>query len=374
MHVETLDLLAFRNISHAHLELNPGFNVFYGANAQGKSNLLEALYTLAFLKGFRAPRSEDLIEFDHEKAQLAAVIQNESARTRLSLELAPKSRRVYIDGMPCARVRDYLGILRAILFTPSDVAILQNAPAERRTALDRMVFNLRPAYLLDLEQYQKICKQKSALLRSESPDQNLLDVYDAQILPVALKLITARYRYLELLAPYVTQIFAQIFDNAIDCQISYKCASFRNDIQFGTQNSASLEDVIQVYTHHHQTARAQELASQQIRVGPHRDDWSVRLNGRPARMFASQGQQRAISLAIKMAEITCLRKEAGIEPIFLLDDVSSELDPVRHKKLFDTLNSLTTQAFLTTTSRNHVPIDSIGRLFKVDAGSITHEP
>ncbi|MBQ8036316.1 MAG: DNA replication and repair protein RecF, partial [Proteobacteria bacterium] len=106
--------------------------------------------------------------------------------------------------------------------------------------------------------------------------------------------------------------------------------------------------------------------------GPHRDDWSIALNGRPAKLYASQGQQRAMSLAIKMAEIACLKAEADIEPVFLLDDVSSELDPVRHKRLFEYLNQLTTQTFLTTTSREHVHVDSVARMFSVDNGSIQH--
>lgn len=372
MHLASLDILHFRNLSQVSLEFSEGFNVFYGANAQGKSNLLEAIYTLAFLKGFRADRLCDLIEFDAQKAQLAAVVQNNHATVRLGLELDQKLRRPFVDGMPCARARDYLGILRTILFVPMDVAFLQAPPQLRRTALDRMAFNLRPAYLIDLEQYQKIQKQKSAVLRSETPDQSLLDVYDAQLLPIGCRLIEARYDYLRLIAPHIRHVFASIFDQSLECLPVYHNANMRDDIQLGSGHEIPLAQVLDAYRTAMSKARERELARQQMIEGPHRDDWSIALNGRPAKLYASQGQQRAMSLAIKMAEIACLKAEADIEPVFLLDDVSSELDPVRHKRLFEYLNQLTTQTFLTTTSREHVHVDSVARMFSVDNGSIQH--
>ncbi|MBQ1927413.1 MAG: DNA replication/repair protein RecF [Proteobacteria bacterium] len=372
MFISSLDILHFRNLSQLSLEFSEGFNVFYGANAQGKSNLLEAIYTLAFLKGFRADKLCDLIECDASSAQLSAILHHDNATTRLSLELSPKVRRPFIDGMICTRASDYLGHLRAILFVPTDVAFLQAPPLTRRTALDRMVFNLKPTYLLDLEQYQKIQKQKSAVLRSETPDQSLLDVYDAQLLPLGCRIIDARYHYLKLIAPHIRQVFASIFDQSFECLPVYKNANMREEIVLGSGHEMPLENIIAAYKHAMSNARTRELARQQMIEGPHRDDWTIALNGRPAKVFASQGQQRAMSLAIKMAEIQCLKAEACTEPVFLLDDVSSELDPVRHKRLFEYLNRLTTQTFLTTTSRDHVHIDSVAKMFSVDNGSIQH--
>ncbi|MBR4985646.1 MAG: DNA replication/repair protein RecF [Proteobacteria bacterium] len=372
MHISSLDILHFRNLALASLEFSSGFNVFYGANAQGKSNLLEAIYTLAFLKGFRADKLSDLIAFDTPKAQLSAVVHNGASTIRLGLELDTKLRRPYIDGSPCTRARDYLGILRAILFVPMDVAFLQAPPMQRRTSLDRMVFNLRPAYLIDLEQYQKLQKQKSAALRADTPDASLLDIYDEQLIPIGCRLIEARYQYLKLIAPHIRQVFAAIFDQDMACLPVYKNANMHDEIVLGNGCEPPLEQIIDAYRHAMANARQRELARQQMVEGPHRDDWSIALNGRPAKLYASQGQQRAMSLAIKMAEIACLKTEADIEPIFLLDDISSELDPVRHKRLFEYLNNLTAQTFLTTTSREHVHIDSVARMFSVDNGCIQH--
>ncbi|MBQ9816437.1 MAG: DNA replication/repair protein RecF [Proteobacteria bacterium] len=373
MFIRSLLIQQFRNIHSAELEFSPGFNVFYGANAQGKSNLLEAIYTLSFLKGFRADKLSELIEFDARKSVLSAVVQNGNAATRLGIELDAHTRRAFVDGMPCSRARDFLGILRSILFVPMDVGFLQAAPATRRTMLDRMIFNLKPAYLFDLDQYQKLSKQKSAVLHSEVPDEALLDVYDAQIQPAAIRIIEARYDYLQCIAGYIKRVFSAIFDDSFECMTVYKCATFRDDIVFGGDTAVSKSDLVNAYLLSQKGARAKEIARQQMALGPHRDDWSIVLNGRQAKYFASQGQQRSMCLAMKMAEIECLRQEADIEPVFLLDDVSSELDPVRHRRLFEYLNALTAQTFLTTTAREHVHIESVGRIFHVENGGIEYE-
>lgn len=376
MFLESIDISHFRNLTDVHLEFSPGFNVFYGANAQGKSNLLEAIYALAFLKGFRGDRLPDLIEFDAPGTRLSAMLNREGVQTRLGLSIEAaqsRTRHAYVDGTPCARARDYLGILRTILFIPMDVGIQQAAPLVRRTWLDKMVFNLKPAYIIDLEQYQKLIKQKAAALRIENPDPALIDVYDAQILPIAQRIITARYRYLELLAPHITRVFGQIFDETFDCFPVYKSATRIDAIVFGHETSTPLQTVLDSYRNHLSSSRHKELVRQEVSSGPHRDDWGFQLNGRQARFYASQGQQRTMSLAIKIAEIECLKKEANIEPIFLLDDVSSELDPVRHKRLFEYLNAISAQTFLTTTSRDHVHIENVARIFHVENGSITRE-
>ena len=370
MFVQSIDISRFRNLEDMHLEFAPGFNVFYGDNAQGKSNLLEAVYTLAFLKGFRADRIPDMIRFDQERAQISAIVCDRNAQTRLGLELTGRVRHAYIDGVPCSSVRNYLGILRAILFVPMDVGFMQAPPANRRSALDRMVFNLHPSYLIDLDQYQKICKQKAVVLRSESPDHTLLDAYDAQLLKYGERILKARYAYFSLMAPHICRVFASIFDDSFRCLPVYKCSQMRTEIVFGTENTESCEALVGAWREYIQSARDREIARQQILSGPHRDDWSLLLDGRQARYFASQGQQRAMSLALKLAEIDCLKSEAGIEPVFLLDDVSSELDPVRNRKLFEHLNRITVQTFLTTTSKQHLSIDCVNRLFMVRSGSV----
>lgn len=374
MHIETLQICHFRNITQAAVELDPGFNVFYGDNAQGKSNILEAAYALAFLKGFRSDKPANLIEFDQPCALLGARLHTQNAHIQIGLELTAHGRRPQIDGTPCRRLRDFLGVLRVILFVPSDVAILQAPPADRRTMLDRMIFTRHPAYLPLLDQYQKIFKQKSALLKRPETDPAVLDTFDEQLKEAGKKLIRARYEFLQALAPFIQEMFKKIFDDTFHCALTYKSATCQTEVDFSSNTAPSLQCLIQNYESVQKQCRAHELRTTLPAPGPHRDDWSILINNRQAKCYASQGQQRAISLAVKMAEITFLKHETGIDPVFLLDDVTSELDPVRHKKLFQALNELTSQVLLTTTSKNHVHIDKISKLFNVREGKITHDP
>lgn len=374
MHISSVDIGQFRNISLAHVEFSRGFNVFYGDNAQGKSNFLEALYTLAFLKGFRADRLGAMVNFSQSCAQLGAVVETQDGRRRLSLEIGEKRRRAFVDGVACTRMSEYLGILRATLFVPSDVAMLQHAPEQRRKMLDRMVFTMQPSYLLDLENYQKVCKQKSAALKAEVPDIDLLDAFDAQLYPLGERMLQGRYRYLSRLVPYVRRCFADIFDDQLTCSLFYHSSTMKGDAVCGTdQDDVLLEQMVAAYRAYRAKSREKELVSQQVLRGPHRDDWSIQIDGHSAKYFASQGQQRALSLAIKIAEIECLKNEVGVEPIFLLDDVSSELDPTRHKKLYERLNRLTSQVFLTTTALEHVHLENVARLYRVESGRIYDE-
>lgn len=374
MIVQTLDLQNFRNIEAAHLEFSPGFNVIYGANAQGKSNLLEALYVLAFLKGFRADKIANLIRFDQPNAALSAYVADGNTGFRLGVALQGKSRRLFVNNTLCAKMNEYLGLLRAILFIPAHVSILQSAPETRRNLLDRMVFTLHPSYLIDLVHYQKITKQKSSMLKSECPDKRLLDVYDEQMTATGERLIRARYDYLRRLQPFLWRAFSEIFGENRHCTLKYVSATMPREIACDSASSVDTADaIVESFRMHVAKSRALELQKMQICSGPHRDDWTIDLDGQPARHFASQGQQRALSIAMKIAEILCLKSETQVEPILLLDDISSEFDPTRHRNLFRYLNRLTGQIFLTTTSKSLVHIDDIGKLFKIDQGIIEND-
>lgn len=373
MFLENIQISQFRNIGQAHLEFCPGFNVFYGNNGQGKSNLLEAIYILSYLKGFRGAHIAELVMRDAPGAQLSATLNREGAHTLLGVELTGKQRKVWLDRNPCGRLTDYLGVMRVILFVPSDVGLLQGAPAERRTFLDRMVFNLQPTYLDNLDRYTKTLRLKSAELRSETPNLEMLNVYDQTLSYYGCEIIRARYQYFEMIAPYLQKCFSSIFDAEFTCCPQYMCASSGNHVFGPTPSGMGLDELINGYMRKLATSRQSEIARQQATIGPHRDDWTLLLNGQESKFYASQGQQRSMILALKMAEISSLRDTTGIEPIFLLDDISSELDPTRNARLAEFLFSMTTQAFLTTTSKNHFQLPAQGRMFHVEAGTFTQD-
>ncbi len=373
MFIESLQVSQFRNILQASLEFCPGFNVFYGDNAQGKSNLLEAIYFMAYVKGFRGAHTAELVKQDAPGAQLALTLNREGALTRLGAQIVGKQRKVQIDRSPCARLSDYLGVLRTILFVPSDVSLLQVAPADRRTFLDRMVFNYQPVYLQNLVLYDKNLKLKSAELRQDVPNTAMLDVYDQALAYYGAEIIRSRFNYFKALAPYLASIFSAIFDDSFTCYPQYICASGGTHTFCPEPQMYPLDALLAAYDRKIHSSRNIELVRHQSCSGPHRDDWTLILNGREARYFASQGQQRSMILALKMAEIACLKAETGIEPIFLLDDISSELDPTRNDRLAQHLYRLTTQTFLTTTSKTHFKLPAIGRLFRVENGTFLQD-
>ena len=300
MIVQSIDLLNYRNIDELHTEFSSGFNVIYGENAQGKSNLLEAIYALAFLKSFRDEKIANLIKFGGQRAVLSASVVEGNRQLRLGLEFFQKTRKAYVNGALVSKFNDYLGLLRAILFVPSDVAMLQNPPLVRRTMLDRMVFTLRPSYLIPMMQYQKVIKQKSAVLRLEVPDTTLLDAYDDQLRGLGTELIAARLDYLRRLQPFIAQAFSHIFGENRHCAIGYKSATYRDEIRF--DEAAQMprdEDVCAAYIANLATSRDKEIDRRQVASGPHRDDWTLYIDGNAARYFASQGQQRALCIALK---------------------------------------------------------------------------
>ena len=373
MYLETLQVSQFRNIIQASLEFGSGFNVFYGDNAQGKSNLLEAIYMMAYLKGFRGAHLSELIMQEASGAQLAATLNREGAVTRLGVELSGRQRKVQLDRSQCQRLSDYLGVLRAILFVPSDVGLLQAAPAERRTFLDRMVFNFQPLYLQNLDLYNKNQKLKASELRQDEPNEGMLDVYDMALEQYGREIIRSRYLFFKALAPHLASSFSAIFDDHFTCYPAYTCASGGTHRFTPEGEGYELEALLEGYSRKIHSSRSVELVRHQACSGPHRDDWTFILNGRESRYLASQGQQRSMILALKMAEIACVKAEMGVEPVFLLDDISSELDPTRNDRLARHLYSLTTQTFLTTTSKNHFKLPQGSRVFHVQDGTFIQD-
>lgn len=373
MFLERLQIAHFRNIEACELELLPGFNLFYGGNAQGKSNLLEAVYALASLKGFRATRNSELIAFGQDAAIISASLDREGAKTRIDLQLNPRSRVGAIDGVPCSRLSDYLGVLRVILFVPADVYLLQAPPAQRRNFLDRMVFNMRPASLGDLEQYQRVSKMKLSLLRDLRVDKALLDVYDEQLVHFGTRILVARSQYLEKLAPFVSEAFGAIFGDSLSCRLSYRSTALKDAIHYDGSPTPTEADFRAGLTESIERSRTRDMATHAISKGPQRDDWGLSLDGHEARQFSSQGQQRSLVLALKLAEIACLKALTRLEPVFLLDDVSSELDPTRNARLLEHLNAVTAQVLLTTTSRSHFALPAGTGIFNVENGKIRYE-
>lgn len=363
MRVFTLVADGVRNLRPLQLQPRERFNVFVGDNGQGKTNLLEAIYLIATLRSFRTAKLTDLIAFGATGARLGArVVKDELVRV-YEVDLAPGSRKVRLDGKAVRPLARYFGGFNVVVFTPEDLALPRGSPGDRRRFLDRGVFNYEPGYLALAADYDKVVRTRNAVLKQAGQGvigprqvEELLSVYDTQLAQLAVQIITARKRFLAALAPELVRAFSAITRTGLAASARYV---------------SKLEDVpATIIEQRLKEGRARDLASQSTQLGPHRDDVVLELDGREAGSFASQGQLRAIMLAWKTAELEVLGRAHGDQPILLLDDVSSELDPARNEYLFQHLASLAGQCFITTTSGGHVLLSQHRADYRIQAGQI----
>jgi DNA replication and repair protein RecF len=345
--IRALEARGVRNLEELVLEPAPRFNVFHGDNGQGKTNLLEAIYVVAALRSFRTSRLADLLRHGEPQARLGARVEKAGIEHVYELVLEPKGRKIRLDGKVPRPLAKYFGAFNVVLFAPEDLQLPRGAPSERRRFLDRAVFNRRGDYMPLAQDYDKVLKNRNALLREVGEGRrpagvdDMLAVYDQQLAGLAARMATARLAYIDELRARFQAAFDAISRSGIAVDIRYETP---DDVA-----SASEDERSAVYERLLAQSRAPDLARGATNVGPHRDDLAFVFDGRDAGAFASQGQLRALVLAWKTAEMDLLAAVHGDDPILLLDDVSSELDPHRNEYLFDFLGRRRNQCFITTT-------------------------
>jgi DNA replication and repair protein RecF len=358
--VLALEARGVRNLAPLLLEPSPRFNVFHGDNGQGKTNLLEALYTVAALRSFRTARLADLIQFGEASARLAARVERARVERVYEVVIEPRGRRVRLDGKAVRPLARYFGSFNVVLFAPEDLQLPRGAPADRRRFLDRAVLNRRGDYMPLAQDYDKVLRSRNALLRElaegrrpTSAAGELLAVYDQQLGGLAARIATARLSYVDELRARFQAAFESISRTGIPVDLAYRTAP-----EIAAAGAGERAAVYQALL---AAGRAHDLARGATSAGPHRDDLAFDFGGHDAGAFASQGQLRALMLAWKTAEMDLLTEVHGEEPILLLDDVSSELDPLRNQHLFEFLATRTHQCFITTTHPRFV-LASEGRV------------
>jgi DNA replication and repair protein RecF len=367
--LKALKLNCVRNLEPVTLEPGPRFNVFYGDNGQGKTNLLEAIYVTGALRSFRTQRLADLIAFGREEAYLAARVAREGMERVYELTLKPRSRKVRLDGKTVRPISKYFGDFNVVLFAPEDLLVPRGSPSDRRRFLDRCVFNRNADYLGQVQAYDKVIKNRNALLRQigDPPPppgwQTLLDVFDQQVAELGARVVTARRAFVKEVLPRFRAAFEAITKSGIEVEVAYVVPEELRG-ESPDEVAIGLAELLE-------SARRRDMARMTTSVGPHRDDLSFLFGGHAASAFASQGQLRALVLAWKTAEMDLLADSHGEAPILLLDDVSSELDSTRNEFLFDFLRSRDNQCFISTTHPKHVLLDADRRDFEVSSGRVT---
>lgn len=368
--IESLEITTFRNLARIEVSLGPGIHVISGRNGSGKTNFLDAIAFLASLRSFRGLRSRELLSNDVEEAWLRGRVEHRGLHSTLEVKLHPRGRQVWANGKSVRKVLDYYGAMHVVSFVPEDMLIFRAAPADRRLFLDRMMFNARPAWADTAARYEEALKHRNALLRQEVLNVALLEVYEGELAQHGAALMQDRMQWIARMQPLFEEVFSRIFGEEAPVLLGYQSSveALDNDIAEGTLPSAEAceEGLARALLQTRRRDRERGFTT----VGPHRDDLLGRLHGHPLRSHASQGQQRAFVLALKLTELELLRQLLRMDPILLLDDVSSELDEVRNARLAEALQASASQVLISTTDPHLLPLHVEATRWSMEAGQL----
>ena len=343
MRLGSLQLQDFRNLAEVSLRPSPRLTVLLGPNGQGKTNLLEAVYLLTTLRPLRAVRLAELVRFGQPRASVGAEVWRGSVGRRLSVEVLPGQRHAQLDGKPIDRLDDYLDGLAAVCFSPDDLMLVKGGPEGRRRFLDRAAFNRWPAVLGEARQYVQALRERNAALRGGAADVE--QSFRPPLIQAGARLLRRRRDIVEELSPRLVAAFAEISGpGAPQADLTYRPSG-------GLDTGGTEDELADRLAALLEARLARDLERGYSTSGPHMDDLLLALDDRAARVYGSQGQQRAFALALRIAEVENLRAVQQEAPLLLLDDVSSELDPEKNGFLLDYVAALPAQAFLTSTDR-----------------------
>ena len=361
----------FRNLANIRLAPSPRFNILEGDNGQGKTNLLEVIYLLSTFKSFRDARNSHLIAFDAPRAVVRGEIVRREVRRTVDIAIGPKGKRVTLDGKTITRVPAAFSHFNVVLFGPDDLSLTKAGPDVRRRFLNRAVFSIWPEYLARLRSYRTALASRNGLLRQHvgrSLDEAFLAAFESELVKYAAALTQLRLAFIARFRPHFEHAFSEITGSDLSGALAY-----RDVRELGELKGPSAQQDVAALTGAYQAALDRARAVDRKRgftsVGPHTADVSFTINGRPTRIFASQGQHRAFVLALKIAEWQGAAEAIGAHPVFLLDDVSSELDQSRNAQLMGFLDSAGGQVFITTTDRRWIQVQA-SRVYRVRAGEV----
>jgi DNA replication and repair protein RecF len=365
MRLQKLSLASFRNLRKAELEPGARFNILYGNNGQGKTNLLEAIYLLGTLKSFRLAKNGELMAWGTDLALVRGVVEQEGVSREIALVVEREGKRVRLDQKAIARPADFFGSLNVVVFSPDEMAMAKGGPEVRRRYLDRAVFSGDAGYLTLHHNYSRVLKNRNALLKKEESGE--LEVWSDKLAEAGARLVTARIGYLREIEGLLREFYRTIAGCDEETRIAYRPHLLDRE-RLPAEGAALLREGLV------RTA-GEERRTGATAVGPHRDDVEFLLNDKALKQFASQGQQRSFILALKMAEIEYLQRKFSSPPILLLDDMTSELDRERNRNLMEFLKQKQMQVFITTTSLHNISLYGIDnyRTFLVSGGEVSQQ-
>ncbi len=360
MIIKSLELQNFRNYKDLKIDFSCGTNILYGMNAQGKTNILEAIYVCATTKSHKNSKDKEMIYFGEEESHIRTIINKDNIEEKIDMHLrSNKSKGIAINNQKIKKAAELLGLLNVVLFSPEDLGIIKNGPSERRRFIDMELCQLDQFYLYNLNNYNKIVNQRNKLIKDlyVNPDLgDTLSIWDSQLVSYGSQIIERRRKFIHHLNEIIKEIHFKLTCNAESLMIQYE------------------PDVVEEeYENKLKVNQYKDLKLKQTSVGPHRDDFTFIINGNDVRKFGSQGQQRTAALSLKLAEIELVKKTVKDTPVLLLDDVLSELDSNRQNYLLNHIKDI--QTIITCTGLDEFVNNrfEINKIFQVLNGSIVNE-
>ena len=358
MYVKELKINNYRNYKNQKINFDKGLNVIYGGNAQGKTNMVEAIYLCSIGKSFKSAKDSVMINFDSDQSDIGVKVSKTEGDIDIEMTLTKNHKKqIKVNGGYLTRLSDILGNLVTVFFSPDDLKLIKEAPGDRRKFLDISISQLSKRYVYILSRYQQILTERNNLLKSKNGTEYIkdqIDVWNHQLASTGSDIIIQRLRFVKILNEYAKKIHLYLTDNTENLIVEYQGISDKEEeiesLLYNALTKDFEKDVMQGYTG----------------IGPHRDDLKLVVNGLDVKTYASQGQQRSVALSLKFAEKEILANKLGEYPITILDDVFSELDENRNKRILELLSK--GQTFVTTTNRCNV-----GKQIKILNGEVATE-
>ena len=360
MIIKSIELANYRNYEHLQLSFDKGVNILYGDNAQGKTNVLEAIYVSATTKSHKGSKDKEIIKFEQDESHIRSMIDRHDMEYRVDMHLRRyKSKGIAINGQKIKKASELIGLLNVVFFSPEDLSIIKDGPSERRLFIDMELCQLDKSYLYNLNQYNKILNNRNKLLKDIYFNPSLkdtLDIWDEQLVMYGSQIIKRR-------AVFIEELNKIIFD------IHLKLSGGREHLYIAYEPDTDAE----IFATKVRLNRERDLKLSQTSSGPHKDDCIFQIGECDIRKFGSQGQQRTAALSLKLSEIELVKRVTKDTPVLLLDDVLSELDSNRQNHLLNSIGDI--QTIITCTGLDDFINNrfEINKIFKVTAGVVTSE-
>ncbi len=360
MTIESLELEDYRNYGQLHIDFSPGTNLLYGDNAQGKTNILEAVYVCCTARSHRGSKDREIIRFGKEESHIKLYVRKRDVPYRIDMHLKKnKAKGVAVNGVPIRRASELFGTVNVVFFSPEDLNLIKNGPAERRRFMDMELCQLDKLYVHALIRYHKAVLQRNRLLKEMAfrPEyEGMLDAWDAQLSQYGKQVIASRREFIVRLNAIIKGIHRKLSGGNEEMEVSYEPNTEESGLEAALGRNRESDRKLKTTT-----------------VGPHRDDLCFLVNGIDIRRFGSQGQQRTAALSLKLAEIELVKDLVKDDPVLLLDDVLSELDGSRQEHLLDGIDSIQTMITCTGLEDFVSRRFRIDRIYRVAEGTVTSE-